>query len=339
MKLEKRYAIGYLVQFYEIEMFVDDCVNGLRNMLDGIDNPANITLDFVFDIREDFERVDDEKINNDTIIDRFLNSIFQLKRDFNVNITHDILKEQNGDPKAIAWYRRDFNYRYADVVDFLMWGETDSFFPKETFGALEQLSEYTMKNDIHRYVVSFAYRKMWDAGWKILEHPEFTNVEYEETEEWNLRNPASEKCYMSCEQMNQLNERYTKNGFDITQLTEPKFDGSCLVISSEMVKAGINIPHALLMSGEDTSFGVNAKKILGDGYRQFHISNVLRVHNRRHVKKRLYIKGENNPQGFCGISDKGKWWKVLETMSKENLYNLDNPRFKFHTWKDFFKVI
>ena len=27
-------------------------------------------------------------------------------------------------------YRRDLNYHYCKKVDYVMWGETDSFFPK-----------------------------------------------------------------------------------------------------------------------------------------------------------------------------------------------------------------
>ena len=215
-----------------------------------------------------------------------------------------------------------------------MWGETDSFFPKETFERLERISMYTNQSKLYRYVVSFAYRKMWDVGWKILEHPCFTDVKFEDTDEWNLHNKASEKCYMSIEEMNKINDSY-KNVDNIITLDEPKFDGSCVVFSSDLVKSGINIPHCLLMSGEDTSFGWMAKKVLGKNYLQFHIKNILRVHNRRHPKKRNYIVGEDNKMGFCGEKDKGKWWRILEQWSKENLNNLDNPQYKFHTWEEY----
>ena len=33
-------------------------------------------------------------------------------------------------------------------------------------------------NDIHRYITTFALRKMWDDSWKVLEHPEFTDKPY-----------------------------------------------------------------------------------------------------------------------------------------------------------------
>ena len=40
-----------------------------------------------------------------------------------------------------ADYRRDLNYNYCKKVDYVMWGETDSFFPKEAFDVIETLSE------------------------------------------------------------------------------------------------------------------------------------------------------------------------------------------------------
>ena len=43
----------------------------------------------------------------------------------------------------LADYRRDLNYNYSKKVDYVMWGETDSFFPKEAFQVIETLSEYT----------------------------------------------------------------------------------------------------------------------------------------------------------------------------------------------------
>jgi len=335
MKLNKTYALGVLVQFYEIEMFRTDYVDGILNMIKDIENPENITLDFVYNLREDFEKIDTVK-QPYTYFAKIFNKQIKRLEETGVNVKTQIFREAKGDPPAIAWYRRDFNYRYADEVDFLMWGETDSLFPQQTFEAIEQISTYADPQQIHRYVISFAYRKMWDAGWKLIEHPEFTDVVFEDTDEWNLHNPASEKCYMSLEQMNELNERHAKDGYDVISLNEPKFDGSCVVFSSDLIKMGVNIPHALLMSGEDTSLAVAAGRMLGGNYLQFHVKNLLRVHNRRHPKKRLYVKGEDNQQGFCGTDDKGIWWTSLVTYSKENLNNLYNPQYKFHTWKEYF---
>jgi len=345
MELKNKYAIGCLIMFYEIEM-MKDWVQGILNMTKDVKNKENIILDIHFSTDENFEEIDTNKISVGELQNQFMKQIKILNDSgiININRHGKYIKYKKFtwwgiEPMSIARYRREFTNKYANKVDYIMWGETDSFFPAETFQVMEQIAAHSSKSNIHKYVVSFAYRKMWDKGWRILEHPEFMQLEYIDTDEWTSNNIASEKCYMSIRQMNQLNEKSTHEGFDLMDFDEPKFDGSCICFSSELVKSGITLPHALLMSGEDTAFGWMAKKVLGNNYTQYHVRNLLRVHNRRHPKKRLYIKGENNPKGFCGESDKGKWWKIMENMSKENLANLDNPRFKFHTWKDVFEKI
>jgi hypothetical protein len=80
-----------------------------------------------------------------------------------------------------------------------------------------------------------------------------------------------------------------------------------------------------------------AKLLLGDRFVQFVIKNILRVHNRRHPKKRLYISNENNPRGFCGDA-KGNWWPILTKMSKENLASL-RYQHKMYTMQDVFDEI
>lgn len=213
----------------------------------------------------------------------------------------------------------------------MLWGETDSLWPKETFTTIETIDQYASPNNINRYIITFAYRKMWGPDWEPLEHVDMTNAQFIDTEEWNLNAPESPKSYMSLEQMNEINDRADE--LDIRVLKEPKFDGSCLVISSDLIKAGVNIPHALLVCGEDTSFADMAKFMMGDQYIQFVIKNILRVHNRRHPQKRLYIKNENNPRGFCDHG-KGDWWKLISNMSKSNLSKLRNNQDKFLTFDD-----
>ena len=61
-----------------------------------------------------------------------------------------------------------------------------------------------------------------------------------------------------------------------------------------------------------------SQKLLGEKFIQFVVKNILRVHNRRHPQKRLYIKNEDNPKGFCGDA-KGNWWNTLLNMSKSGI--------------------
>lgn len=333
MELVNKYTIGVLVMFYEIEMvpeYVDACILAL----DKVDNPENVTFHFCFNKSEHFETLDTEKMSFDEIEKTFNEQLDRL-RNIGSNVEVDV-KDTNDPIYNIAAYRRDLNHIFCDKCDFVLWGETDSLWPKETFDTIESVSEYANGNNMHRYVLTFAYRKMWDAGWEPLEHVDFTNKPFIDTEDWQMNAPESPKSYMTIDQMNEINSR--ADDLDVRILKEPKFDGSCLVISSDLIKAGVNIPHALLCSGEDTSFADMAKLIMGAEYTQFVIKNILRVHNRRHPRKRLYIKDENNPRGFCGDA-KGDWWKTLEQISKTNLSLLMNSQRKFYTFDDYVNIM
>ena len=67
------------------------------------------------------------------------------------NIENNIRRGLNN-TYTIADYRRDFNNNYCDKVDVLMWGETDSLIPRQTFEILDSLdttqSSETMYNNI-----------------------------------------------------------------------------------------------------------------------------------------------------------------------------------------------
>ena len=62
-------------------------------------------------------------------------------------------------------FRRNLNYRNCTKYDYVIWGESDCLLPRETFNALEMIKSYANENNIHRYVTTFATRKMWDATW------------------------------------------------------------------------------------------------------------------------------------------------------------------------------
>jgi len=327
MLLKNKYVVGCHVMFYEIEM-VDEYIQSCLNFCDGVENKENIIFDFTWNISEYLERIDgDEK----KIFASFFNKTRQLESaGYKVNVT----TKTNDDPiYNIPGYRRDLNHNYCEDVDFVLWGETDSLFPKETLTTIESVDEYAKQNNINRYVLTFGYRKNWDDSWKVLEHPYFEDVEYVDKQEWTDNHEASEKAYMTIDRMNEINEMGDE--LDIKIIDYPKFDGSCLVIKSDVIKSGVNIPHSLLMCAEDTSFGRMAKLVLGDSYVQFVVKNILRVHNRRHPRKRLYIKDETNQRGY--VDKKGNWWDIISQMSKHNEAKLLNNQSKFFTYEDFLK--
>jgi hypothetical protein len=152
----------------------------------------------------------------------------------------------------------------------------------------------------------------------VITHPLFESIPYQDDENWIFNNPASEKSYMSLEQMNEINN-ISPDKIQVQALTEPKADGSCLVFTSELLKSGVTLPHSLIHHGEDESILRVAKRIMGDEFVQFNFKNILRVHNRRHPQKRKFILNEDNPTGICNAEKKGHWWVELEEKSKHNL--------------------
>ena len=333
MKLKNKYIVGVHVMFYEIEMlpeYVDACINAME----GIENPDKVTFHFTWNTSEYFEKIDTNLISKEDLDKKFYAEVSRLTDTTKADTIID-LKDNNHPVYNIADYRRDLNYNYCTTNDFVLWGETDSFWPKETFSIIEQVEDYSVSQNINKYVLFFSERKMWDPGWKVIEHNDFTNEQFIDNNEWHLNHWASSKSYMTIDQMNEVNSRATD--LDIRILSDPKFDGSCLVIKSDLIKSGVNIPQSLLCSGEDTSFADMAKLILGNQFVQYVVKNILRVHNRRHPKKRLYILNEDNPRGFCGTG-KGDWWRILQSMSKQNLASV-RYQGKVYTMKDVFDEI
>jgi hypothetical protein len=108
-----------------------------------------------------------------------------------------------------------------------------------------------------------------------------------------------------------------------------------LVISSEVIKSGVNIPNSVFFIHEDTALMVMTNKILGD-IPQYHFKNILIVHNRKHPNKRKFIKGEES-YSDSELDKKRKthnWYVTANRMCLDNCYNLFNPMYKSFTWED-----
>ena len=188
------------------------------------------------------------------ILDKFekiLTDIFNYNTDnflgYNVKV---ILNDVVSNIYTIADYRREFNEKYCDEVDVLMWGETDSLIPTHTFQILDGLHEQ-VKENTPKYVSFFATCKMWDKSWEIVEHPEFTVKPFIDMDRVDTENWWSLRYNMKQEEMDKIND--TVDDLDIQQTTQLKFNGCGLVISSEVVKAGINIPKVMFFVHEDTA--------------------------------------------------------------------------------------
>lgn len=310
--------------FYEIEM-LSTYVDGLLNLLSTVDNKENIYLDFSFNTSQFFEQIDTSKTSKDDLTDRFEIELSKLKQ--LPNLHYKIIDNDN-EFYTQTNYRREFNTKYCEKVDYLIWGETDSLFPKEAIMSLEQLTPVVRKQGLYRFIASFADRKLWDDSWDVTVHPKFINHKYDDKDVDNINQAKS--C-MSIEQMNLINSEIKE--IDVQTINYPKIDGSCLVLTSDLIKSGVNIPNCFIHN-DDESLSMMAQKILGTNYLQIVFKNVLKVHARRHPNKRMYIANENNPRGFCG-KEKGDWWQVFKQMSQHNLNILFSNTGRFYTYEDF----
>jgi hypothetical protein len=117
---------------------------------------------------------------------------------------------------------------------------------------------------------------------------------------------------------------------EILKLPQHKFNGCGLIISSEVIKSGANIPKSVFFVHEDTAFMMVTNKLLGN-IPQYVIKNILLVHNRKHPKKRMYVKDEigNNS---TERRESNNWYLKANKLCEENCYNIFNPAYTSHTW-------
>ena len=318
--------------FFEIEMY-KDFIDGLVNLLETVENKDNVTIDLCFNLSEQIEKIDDTKISIDGyngLLEKFNIGVDKIKQ-LGYFVKTRIVKQDEF--YFHTDYRRDLNYNYCKKVDYVMWGETDSFFPREAFQVIETLANYTDKQNIHKYLLSFSDRKMWDASWDPLVHVDYESHVFVDDDKGHL-NPNQAKSPMSIEKMNEINAKAKE--FDFTYITKPKISGACLVFSSDLIKCGVNIPPCLLYN-DDEGLSIMSERILGNTFIQFICKNVLHVHARRHPNKRLYVKDEDNSYSF--IDKKNSNFQKLLDLSKQNIQSLITGKNKFYEYNDLKKVL
>jgi hypothetical protein len=315
--------------FFEIEMF-KDFVDGMVNLLETVENKENVTVDLCFNLSQKLEKIDTDKIDTTTLITKFEAGVTRIS---DLGVTVESRIHSGYDFYFHADYRRDLNYNYCKKVDYVMWGETDSFFPKEAFDVIETLSEYTRKQNIHRYLLSFSDRKMWDSSWDPLVHTDYEKLEFIDDEDGHL-NPNQAKSQLSIEKMNEINAKAKE--FDFTYINKPKISGACLVLSADLIKFGVNIPSCLIYN-DDEGLSIMCEKLLGQNFIQYVCKNVLHVHARRHPQKRCYVADEDNPHAF--INKKVDNFQKFLQLSKKNIQTLIGGTDKFYEYDDFQKEL
>ena len=324
MILTKKYVIGTHVMFYEIEIY-KEFIEGMCNMLKTIDNKENVYIDLCLNMQENLEQIEDNKY--DYILNGFNDGLKKLKESGTLNL-ESYIKNTKDNIYFHTDYRRNLNYNYCKKVDYIVWGETDSLIPREGLGAIDALSQYTDSIKDYKYIMSFADRKMWDKSWDPTVHPKYLNHDFVDDEKGHL-NPNQAKSQMSIIEMNKINDEIEE--FDFIQIPYTKIDGSFLVISSELIKSGVNIPLAMLYN-DDEGLDISYNQLHKGKVKQYICKNLLKVHARRHPKKRMYVKNEDNEFSFN--DSKGNAFQIFKELSQANIQILHSGEGKFYEYND-----
>lgn len=312
-------AIGCLVQWYECDI-IGEYINSLKDAISNYDGKVLVDIEII--VNEDLEKCTSRE-KKDEIITKIIHSIGNINYDlWHAKISTELV--------TIADYRRNFNDKYCEKADILMWGESDALIPQQTFAVLDNLHNASLERNCAKYLAFFGTCKMWDDTWKQLEHPDFTDkpfIEGDTKNWWSLRYDMTKK------EMDEINSKTTE--VDVQLISPHKFNGCGLVISSEVIKAGVNIPKSVFFVHEDSAFMHMTNKVLGN-IPQYIIKNILLVHNRKHKDKRKHIKGEEgiNPKDPGAKRKTHDWYMKANKMCEQNYQNLFNPNYKSFTWKD-----
>ena len=325
--MKTKFAIGCIIQWYEVEIY-EDYIESVINSLSNIENKENVIVDLCFYLSENLEQIDKSQMTIYNILNKFRATEQKLLGN---DIKCVVNYYNNDEIYTIANYRRDFNEIYCEKVDVLMWGETDSLIPKQTFEVLDLLHTNNVNQSVYKYLAFFGGCKMWDDSWKPVEHIDFTDKEFIEMDEknwWSLR------YNMSIEEMNSFNDKVEE--LDVRVVNPYKFNGCGLVISSDVIKSGVNIPKSMMLVHEDTAFQNSLIKMFDGNIPQFIFKNILLVHNRKHPKKREYVLGEDKSEKNPGLKrESNDWYKRVWKLDHHNANSMFHQT-NVYNWKDVF---
>ena len=312
-------AAGCLVQWYEVDMFEEY----LDSLTKSIVTKEKVLIDMCLVTNQDLEKVSDEVDMLTYIMEKYVRVCNQYKLQ-----GYQIKYEVRDDLYTIADYRRDFNEKYCELADILFWGESDMLVPSQAMETILSLHE-AVKEQTPKWVGFFSTCKMWDDSWKPLEHPKLTELPRDPHAWYGTR------CYMDYDKMEEINSDVESPHIESTY--NYKFNGCGLVMSSEIIKSGVNIPKSVFFTHEDTAFMNKMLTIFGNNQIPLYIvKNILLVHNREHPRKRKYVVSEDGKD----INEQRKsndWYPKASEYSKYNAYNFMKQT-KTYKWEDVWKV-
>ena len=311
-------AAGCLVQWYEIDMF-EEYVNSLLKSIG--DQKDKVMIDMCLVTNQELEKstVDLYEIQSKFI--KVCNKLEHGGYQSEYNIQQSLY--------TIADYRREFNEKYCDLVDILFWGESDMLVPSQGIETILSLHE-AVKEQTPKWLGFFSTCKMWDDSWKPLEHPKLTDLPRDAHAWYGTR------CYMDYDKMEEINSDTESPHIESTY--NYKFNGCGLVMSSELVRSGVNIPKCVFFTHEDTALMNKMLTLFGNNQIPLYIvKNILLVHNRNNPKKRMYIAGERQDGTMNEKRRSNDWYVKANKMCEQNYTNMFNPNYKSFTWEDVWK--
>ena len=316
--MKTKFAIGCLIQWYECDI-IKEYLDSLHDAISQYD--GEVLVDFTVVKNEDLEKC--------TSHENKLECMYKIRYALEDKGWHRNY-EETPDLITIADYRREFNSKYCNEADVLIWGESDAILPKQMFVVLDNLHKQSLQNNNPKYLAFFGTCKMWDKSWEPLEHTLFTDKPFIENDYdnwWSL------KYTMNKHEMNNINDKTDE--LDVRIMPQHKFNGCGLVISSEVIRAGVNIPKSVFFVHEDSAFMWMTNKVLGN-IPQYVIKNILLVHNRNHPNKRMHVANERKDGTMNQKRRSNAWYVKANKMCEENYINLFNPNWKSWTWEDVF---
>ena len=314
-------AAGCLVQWYEIEMF-EEYLDSLIKSIGG--QKDKVLIDMCMVTNQDLEKCSDEVEMLTDIMEKYIRVCNQYKLK-----GYQITYRTEGDLYTIADYRRDFNEKYSELTDVLFWGESDMLVPSQCIESILSLQE-AVKDDTPKWLGFFSTCKMWDDSWKPLEHPKLTDLPRDPHAWYGTR------CYMDYDKMEEINSNVESPMIEATY--DYKFNGCGLIMSSDLVKSGVNIPKSTFFTHEDTA--IMNKMLLMFGNNQiplYIVKNILLVHNREHPRKRSYVDKEVGLD-INAQRKSNDWYKIASEYSKYNAYNFMKQT-KTYKWTDVWKAL
>jgi hypothetical protein len=313
-------AAGCLVQWYEVDMF-EEYIDSL--ILSIGDNKDKVLIDVRLVTNQELEKINDEVDMLTYVIEKFIRVCNKAKLK-GYNIEYKLTSELH----TIADYRREFNDKYSKLVDVLFWGESDMLVPSQAIASILLLQD-AVKDTTPKWIGFFATCKMWDDSWKVLEHPKLTNLERDPYAWYGTRS------YMDYSKMEEINLDVESPQIETTN--NYKFNGCGLVMSSELINSGVNIPASCFFTHEDTALMNKMLLMFNKEVPMYIFKNILLVHNREHPNKRKYI-AEEIGKDINEQRKSNEWYKVASEMSKHNAYNFMKQT-KTFKWKDVWEAL